>query len=173
MNHIIKKRSYVNDIISTDWVYSMIRSGAIYLILHNIRSAYNVGTIFRTADAAGVSKIYVCGYTPAPSDPKVSKTALGAEKFVAWERKKQTWRLVEELKLKGVRVAALEQTAASRDYRLFKPKYPLAVVVGHEKQGVSRSLLERMDSVWHIPMRGQKESLNVAVAVGIFLYKIL
>lgn len=144
-----------------------------YLILHNIRSAYNVGAIFRTADAAGVGKVYLCGYTPAADDPKVSKTALGAEKFVAWERKRQTWRLVKKLKLKGVRVVALEQTAASRDYRLFKPKYPLAVVVGHERLGVSRSLIKRADSVWHIPMRGQKESLNVAVAVGVFLYKVL
>ena len=148
------------------------RSEKVSLILHNIRSAYNVGAIFRTADAAGVSKIYICGYTPAPDDSKVAKTALGAEKFVAWERKKQTWRLAEELKLKGVRAVALEQTAKSRDYRLFKPKYPLAIIVGHERQGVSRSILKRVNSVWHIPMRGQKESLNVAVAAGIFLYHI-
>ncbi len=144
----------------------------IYLILYNIRSAYNVGSIFRTADAAGVSKVYLCGYTPTPNDPKVAKTALGAEKFVDWERKTQTGRLIQELKLQGVNVVALEQTAKSRDYRLFKPKYPLAVIVGHERLGVSRSILNIADSVWHIPMRGQKESLNVAVAIGIFLYGI-
>ncbi len=86
------------------------------LILHNIRSAYNVGSIFRTADAAGVKKIFICGYSPTPDDKRVVKTALGAEKFVPWEYYRQTWRLMKKLKKEGVQVVALEQTKKSVDY---------------------------------------------------------
>lgn len=145
----------------------------IYLILHNIRSAYNVGAIFRTADAVGVSKIYIGGYTPTPENPKVAKTSLGAEKTVKWEKYFNTWKLVEELKSKKVNVVALEQSATSQDYKRFKPKFSLAVVVGNEVKGLSSNILKRVDSIWHIPMRGKKESLNVMVATGVFLYKIL
>ncbi|MEK9174531.1 MAG: RNA methyltransferase [Patescibacteria group bacterium] len=145
----------------------------IYLILHNIRSAYNVGAIFRTADAAGVSRIYLGGYTPTPANTKVMKTSLGAEKTVAWEKCFNTRRLIEELKSKQIQVIALEQSKNSRDYHGFKPKFPLAVIVGNEVKGISPNILKRMDSIWHIPMRGKKESLNVAVATGIFIYKIL
>ncbi|MEK7629225.1 MAG: RNA methyltransferase [Patescibacteria group bacterium] len=145
----------------------------IYLILHNIRSAYNVGAIFRTADAVGVSKIYIGGYTPTPENPKVAKTSLGAENSVKWEKYFNTWKLVEELKSKNIKVVALEQSKESQDYRKFKPKFPLAVVVGNEVKGLSPNILKRVDSVWHIPMRGKKESLNVTVATGVFLYKIL
>ncbi len=145
----------------------------VYLILNNIRSAYNVGSIFRTADAAGVSRIYLCGYTPSPDTEKVAKTSLGAEKSVSWEKIKDTWRLIEKLKSERVNVVALEQSKTSRDYKKFKPKFPLAVVVGNEVKGLSPSILKRVDSVWHIPMCGRKESLNVSVAVGIFLYSIL
>lgn len=80
----------------------------IFLVLHNIRSTYNVGSIFRTADAAGVSKIYLGGYTPTPEDEKIAKTALGAEKTMPWEKCKQTWRLLEKLKKDGVKIVALE-----------------------------------------------------------------
>ena len=142
------------------------------MILHNIRSAYNVGAIFRTADAAGVAKIYLGGYTPAPLDQKVIKTSLGAEKSVEWEKCFCAWRLIEGLKSAGIKVVALEQSANSRDYRKFKSQFPLAVVVGNEVRGLSSNILKHCDSIWHIPMRGQKESLNVAVAAGIFFYKI-
>lgn len=149
------------------------KSREIFLILHNIRSAYNVGSIFRTAEAAGISKIYLGGYTPTPQDSKVLKTSLGAEKSIAWKKYFNTWKLMEELKSKNINVVALEQSATSRDYRGFKPKFPLAVVVGNEVKGLSPNILKRVDSTWHIPMRGKKESLNVSVAVGIFIYKIL
>ena len=149
------------------------RSKEIYLILHNIRSAYNVGSIFRTADAAGVSKIYIGGYTPVPDNPKVAKTSLGAEKSVAWEKVFNTWKAIDELKSKSVSVVALEQSASSKDYLKFRPKFPLAVIVGNEVKGLSPDILKRCDSVWHIPMRGKKESLNVSVATGIFVYNVL
>ncbi len=144
----------------------------VYLILNNIRSSYNVGAIFRTADAAGVNRIYLGGYTPSADSDKVIKTALGAEESVAWEKYFNTWKLVEELRSKGVNIIALEQSKTSRDYRKLKPKFPLAVIVGNEVRGLSPHILQRCGSVWHLPMRGQKESLNVSVAVGIFLYSI-
>lgn len=144
----------------------------IYLILHNVRSAYNVGAIFRTADAVGVSKIYIGGYTPTPENPKVVKTSLGAENSVEWEKYFNTWKLVEELRSKKIKVVALEQSKESQDYKKFKPKFPMAVVVGNEVKGLSANILKRVDFVWHIPMRGKKESLNVSVATGIFLYHI-
>lgn len=152
----------------------------IYLILHNIRSAYNVGSIFRTADAAGVNKIYVCGYSPTPDDKKVAKTSLGAEKSVPWEYYKQAWRLLEKLQGEKVQIVALEQTKKSVDYRRFKPKFlpagrqvRLALAVGNEVRGLSKSILSRVDKIIAIPMYGRKESLNVAVATGIALFKLL
>lgn len=144
----------------------------IYLILHNIRSAYNVGSIFRTADAVGVSKIYLCGYTPTPLDEKISKTALGAEKNIPWEQCKQTWRLLDNLKKEGIQIVALEQDQKAVDYRQFKPEFPLALVLGNEVSGLSKEILKYVDKIIAIPMYGQKESLNVGVAAGIALFKI-
>lgn len=145
----------------------------VYLILHNVRSAYNVGSIFRTADAADINKIYVCGYSPTPDDKKVAKTALGAEKFIPWEYHKQTWRLMEKLKKDGLQIVALEQTKKSIDYRKSKPRFPLALVVGNEVRGLSKDILKYANKIIAIPMYGKKESLNVAVAAGIALYKIV
>ncbi len=144
-----------------------------YLILHNVRSAYNVGSIFRTADAAGVNKMYVCGYSPTPDNKKVAKTALGAEKIVPWEYYKQTWRLLEKLKKDGMQIVALEQTKKSVDYKKFRPRFPLALVVGNEVRGLSKRILKYCDEIIEIPMRGKKESLNVSVAVGIAIFKLL
>lgn len=144
----------------------------LFVVVDNVRSVENVGSIFRTADALAVDKIYVCGISPTPKHEKLAKTALGAERTVSWEYHKQTWRLLKQLKQQGIFVAALEQTANSVSLEKFKPKFPLALVVGHEVKGVSASALERADAIVEIPMHGQKESLNVAVAFGIAGYEI-
>lgn len=143
------------------------------LVLHNIRSALNVGVIFRTADAVGVEQIYLGGYTPTPEHEKVAKTALGAERTIPWEHISKTWRLLEQLKKEKYQIVALEQSKNSIDYRKFKPKFPLVLVVGNEVTGLSSQLLKYCDAVAEIPMRGNKESLNVAVATGIALYKLV
>ena len=146
----------------------------IVAILHNIRSRENVGSIFRTADAAGVAKIYLCGITPRPPHEKISKTALGAEKTVPWEYYKQTWRLIERLKKAGYQIIALEK--AQKSQNLFTVKTPpklRALVVGNEVSGLSTYLLGRSEMIVSIPMRGKKESLNVAVAFGIAVYHFL
>ena len=153
-------------------------SKAIYAIFHNIRSLHNVGSMFRTADAGGVTRIYLTGYTPSPVDafgkvrPEIAKTALGAERAVPWEQKKNIGLLLSSLRRKGVYMVGLEQHTRAIDYRRVKPKKSLALVVGNEVRGLSRSVLQKCDVVAEIPMRGKKESLNVSVAFGIALFSL-
>lgn len=144
-----------------------------YLILPNIRSCHNVGAMFRCADACGVTKIYVVGYTPTPPRPEIAKVALGAETWVPWEQRKDLRRLVQSLQKKGVHVVALEKTSESQDIADWgrkKSTAGVALVVGNEVDGISQDILDLCDSVCHIPMAGKKESLNVSVAAGIGMY---
>ena len=154
------------------------------LILHDIRSAQNVGAVFRSADAAGVEKIYLTGYTPAPHDPKkdryettvhkkISKTALGAEKTASWEKRKDIFSLVRKLKKDKFQVYALEKTPGAKNIFQEKLKFPCTLILGNEVLGVDPKILKKCDAILEIPMRGQKESLNVAVAAGIAVYRIL
>lgn len=142
------------------------------LILPNIRSAHNVGAMFRTADGAGVDKIYLVGYTPNPPHPQLDKVSLGAEKWVPWEKVARLGTLLKKLQKMGYNIVALEKTAKSRNLFSFRPKFPLALVVGNEKTGVPKSVLKYCDTVVHIPMKGQKQSLNVSVAAGVAMYVI-
>jgi len=142
------------------------------LVLPDIRSAHNVGAMFRTADGAGVDKIYLCGYTACPPHPQLDKVSLGSEKWIPWEYNRQTWRALKELKEKGYNIVALELTDKSKNIFEYKPSFPLALVVGNEKTGVTKSLLKYCDNAVHIPMNGKKSSLNVSVAAGIAVYKI-
>ena len=145
----------------------------IVVILDNIRSRENVGSIFRTADAVGVAKIYLCGITPQPPHNKISKTALGAEKWVPWEYHKQTWRLIEKLKKEGYKVLALEKTKIAKNiFGIKAQNTQLVLVVGNEVLGLSPGVLKRSSGVVGIPMYGRKESLNVAVAFGIAVYAL-
>ena len=143
-----------------------------YVVLDNIRSTLNVGAIFRTSDAALIDKIFLCGYTPTPEQEKVIKTSLGAEKTVVWEKKGQAWKVLEDLRKQGFQIVALEKNNESIDYRKFKPRFPLVLVVGNEVKGVSKAILKRADKIVSLPMLGKKESLNVSVAFGIGAYKI-
>lgn len=151
----------------------MLNQQEIILILDNIRSRENVGSIFRTADAAGVAKVYLCGITPKPPHEKISKTALGAEAFVPWEYCKDTWRLLEKLKKDKINIVGLEQTKESLNIFKFKPKFPLALVLGNEVAGLSPKILKYCHKKISIPMYGKKESLNVSVAAGVALYELL
>jgi tRNA G18 (ribose-2'-O)-methylase SpoU len=145
----------------------------IYVLLHNIRSLYNVGSIFRTADAAGVSKIFICGYTGTPPRKEITKTAIGAEEYVEWEHYPDPVSLIYELKQKNIQIISLEKTPKSIDFKTFKPKYPLCLTLGHELEGVRADILDLSDAVISIPMLGQKESLNVSVAFGISIYSLI
>lgn len=149
-----------------------------FVILHDVRSSHNVGAIFRTADAAGVSTVYLCGYTPSPIDrfgrpnEKLAKTALGAATTMNWEHHTDTVALILKLKSEGVFVVVVEQTQHS--VSLFKAAIPndrsVAFVLGNEVLGVPLEVSAAADLVVELPMLGQKESLNVAVTTGIVLY---
>ena len=145
----------------------------ICLIVQNVRSLYNVGSIFRCADVFNIQKIYLCGYTGFPPRDQISKTALGAEEWIPWERKKQTKVLIKKLKTQGVKIIVLESgVKKSKPLPKFKPKFPLALVVGNELEGVTESIIDLADDVIEIPLKGKKDSLNVAVATGVALYAL-
>ncbi len=148
----------------------------IYLILHNIRSIENVGAMFRTADGAGISKIFLTGYTPSPRDrfgrdvAKMNKTALGATHTVPYEVYDALHACIAHLKESGVHIIAVEQHHRAVPYT--EVVYPdnMAFIVGNEIEGVPGAVCDEADAVVHIPMHGTKESLNVSTATGIVLF---
>lgn len=142
------------------------------LILPDIRSCHNVGAMFRTADACGVEKIWLCGYTPVPPRPQIDKVALGAETWMPWEQATDPIQVVQKLKLAGYTIVALEKNASSVAIGDLKLTAPVALIVGNEVTGVGEELLVLADVVAHIPMYGRKESLNVSVAAGIGMYVV-
>ena len=144
----------------------------LYIICDNIRSLENIGSIFRTADALGVSKIFLCGISGFPPNHKISKTALGAEKTIPFEYCRQIGRLIDKLKKDKINIIALEQDKKAILYTKFKPKFPLALIVGNEVKGISKKVLEKSGKIIYLPMQGKKESLNVSVAFGIAGYEI-
>jgi 23S rRNA (guanosine2251-2'-O)-methyltransferase len=141
-----------------------------YVICDNIRSLENIGSIFRTSDAIGVSKIFLCGISGKPPHHKISKTALGAEETIPFEYVRQTSRLIDRLKKDKVQIVSLEQDKKSVSYSKFKPVFPLALILGNEVRGVSKKILQKCDKIIDLPMAGKKESLNVAVSFGIAGY---
>ena len=149
------------------------------LILDNIRSVANVGSIFRTADCLGVSKIVLAGITPRPTDRfgrkrrDFAKVSLGAEDSVKWEYDKEVGLAIDKLKKKKFEIVALEQIANAENIRNFKPRARFALIVGNEVSGVSREALDMADRVVEISMMGTKESLNVSVAAGVALFKLI
>ena len=149
------------------------------VVLDNIRSIHNVGSIFRTSDALGVDKIYLCGVTPAPRDrfgrerKDLAKVALGAEKTVAWEYAEDTDSVLKKLKKEKFHIVAIEQDTKSENFKKIKVRYPIAIVIGNEVGGISKKTLALCDAIAEIPMFGKKESLNVSVSFGIAGYQIL
>ena len=163
------------------------------VLLHNVRSAHNVGSIFRTAEAAGVSRVFLSGYTPTPLDrfgrphKEIAKTALGAETFLRWEYEKRPHACIERLRKEGWEIVGVEQDTRARDYRSFKPVKPTLCIFGNEVLGLSKSIRDLCDDLIEIPMRGAmvrqahhprhtgcgKESLNVSVAAGVVLFRHL
>ncbi len=146
-------------------------------LFHNVRSTHNVGSILRTADGAGVSKIYLTGITPSPIDrfgrldTRVAKTALGAERTIAWEHVKNPASVIDTLRRAGWAIVGVEQDARAIDYRRFTIEKPTLFVFGNEVRGLSPALRMRCDALIEIPMHGTKESLNVSVTAGIILFR--
>lgn len=158
---------------------SILKNRGNILIIHNIRSVANVGAMFRTADAAGINKIYLIGYTPTPLDrfgkirKDMAKSALGAEEFIKWESKKNLPALLCKLKQEKYLIIGIEQTKNSVDYKKVKPQNKNAFIIGAEISGIPQNILQKCDIIAEIPMRGKKESLNVSVACGIVLFRVL
>jgi len=144
----------------------------ITVVLDNIRSLYNVGSIFRTADGAGVEKVFLCGITGTPEQSGVRKTALGAEERIPWEYRKDVVTTVKEMKQQGQQVVLLEQTDAAVIYERFRPRGPVCLVIGNEIEGINPALLSLADAAVEIEMAGIKNSLNVGVAFGIIAYHL-
>lgn len=148
------------------------------LVLLDIRSAINVGAIFRTADAVGINKIYLAGITPRPTDQfgriqkDIAKSALGAETWVPWEYEKESTHLFKKLKKDKYNIVALEQDKKSTDYREVKLSKKMAFILGQEVEGIDKKILNMCDQVAEIPMSGKKESLNVSVACGVLLFRV-
>lgn len=149
------------------------------LILPDIRSAINIGAIFRTADAVGIDKIYLTGVTPRPTDKfgriqkDIAKSALGAETWVPWEYKKSLIALIGKLKTDGCKIIAIEQDKKAIDYRKVGKLKKVAIIMGPEVEGLPKNILDKCDLILEIPMNGKKESLNVSVACGVALFRIL
>lgn len=144
----------------------------VILIVDSVRSAYNIGSIFRSADSAGIEKIILCGYCPIPPREDISKTALDADKTVLWEYSKDCTDAIQSCKEAGYTVLAVELTEMGISYDALESKhYPLALVVGNEVSGIDDECIALCDGAIEIPMYGVKHSLNVAVASGIIMYE--
>lgn len=145
----------------------------VYVVLNSIRSSYNVGSIFRTSDGAMIEKLFLCGYTPHPPNNEILKTSLGSTESVNWEYKKDPKETILELKKSGIKICALELTDKSIPYyNLKKDIFPLALIVGNEISGVSQELIDLCDFSIEIPQFGVKQSLNVAVAYGVTIFRL-
>jgi tRNA G18 (ribose-2'-O)-methylase SpoU len=153
--------------------YDGITAIPVCVVLENVRSLYNVGAFFRTADAAGVEALHLCGVTGAPPKNEISKTALGAEETVRWDHTWDAAARVAELRERGYEIAAIETSPRAVDLFDWTPRFPVCVMFGHEVDGVSRELSEAADVHVRIPMLGVKHSLNVATAGGVVLYELL
>jgi tRNA G18 (ribose-2'-O)-methylase SpoU len=142
------------------------------VVLNNIRSAHNVGSIFRTCDGAGVEKLWLCGITSFPPNRQLLKTSLGSEKSIEWGHREDLIQLIDELKEKRYEIVLLEQIKGSIWYEDYRPKRPVCLVVGNEIEGIADNLVQRCDTALEIEMDGMKNSLNVSVAFGIVAFHV-
>ena len=141
------------------------------MLLHNVRSLYNVGAFFRTADAVGLSRLYLSGFTGAPPSRQIAKTALGSEQAVAWERV-EPLAAIHQRRNAGWETVAIETVEDAVDLFDWRPRFPVLVVFGHEVEGLPADIVQRCDTRVRIPMVGTKRSLNVATAGGVVLYEL-
>ena len=153
--------------------YDGFRSLPVAVLLDNVRSLYNVGAFFRTADAAGIETLYLCGITGRPPKRAIAKTALGAEETVAWEHTWEPLPLMRGLRTRGYEIAAVETTVHAVDLFEWVPRFPVCVVFGHEVEGIRPEVSDLCDTHVRIPMLGAKHSLNVATAGGVVIYELL
>lgn len=152
-----------------------LKKNEIYIILDNVLDTYNIGSIFRLADAVAARKIYLCGGTETPPNHRIKKASINTTEIVEWEYAESAVRVVRELreKVKNLQIVAIEQSPKSIRYDKFEYKLPTCLVVGHETNGISSEVLEISDAILEIPMFGVNISLNVMVSLGIVLYEVV
>lgn len=150
-----------------------IRRNPIYLVLDNVLDTYNIGSLFRLADAIGVTKMYLCGDMDYPPSSRIHKAAVGTEEWVAWEKADSTTEVIRQLKGKRVQIIAVEQDSRSISYKQLSPSFPCAIVVGHETAGVSKEALDLANTIVELPMTGINKSFNVWGSAAVICYKIL
>jgi tRNA G18 (ribose-2'-O)-methylase SpoU len=150
-----------------------IKRNPIYFVLDNVLDTYNIGSLFRLADAVSVEKIYLCGNMEYPPSSRIHKAAVGTEAWVPWEKIDSTSKLIRKLKLEGVQIIAVEQSPLSTNYRLLTANFPCAIVVGNETHGVSKKVVDQADIIVELPMFGVNKSFNVWGAAAVIAYKII
>ena len=153
--------------------YQRVAGLPVSILLDNVRSLYNVGAFFRTADAAGVERIYLGGITGSPPKRALAKTALGAEQTVPWEHHWEPGAVLDRLREQGCEIAAVETSVHAVDLFDWKPAFPVCLIFGHEVEGIRPEISARADTHVRIPMLGRKHSLNVATAGGVVIYELL
>jgi 23S rRNA (guanosine2251-2'-O)-methyltransferase len=150
---------------------SFIKKNPIYIVLDSVLDTYNVGAIFRLADAVAAEKVYLTGLTETPPHTRIKKASINTTEWVNWEYKESALDAIKELKSKGVQIVAVEQSSKSVPFNEAEYKFPIALVVGHETEGVSKEVLKASDLIVELPMWGVNKSLNVMVSLGIVLYQ--
>jgi tRNA G18 (ribose-2'-O)-methylase SpoU len=171
MNKLNSKQLRVSDPSEKD--LKNIKRNPIYLILDNVLDTYNIGSLFRLADAIAAEKVYICGDSEFPPNSRIHKAAVGTENWVAWTTRSSAALAVRELKKKGVTIISVEQNKNSISYKDLVSPFPCAVVIGHETDGVSEEVLAESDIVVELPMYGINKSLNVWGSAAVTCYKIL
>lgn len=153
----------------------IVKKNDIYIILDNVLDTYNIGSIFRLADAVAAKKIYLCGGTETPPNPRIKKASINTTEWVEWSYKETAVAAINDIRsaINDIQIIAIEQSKKSIQYNTFDYKLPLCLVVGHESKGVSPEILKMADAIVEIPMFGVNISLNVMVSLGIVLYKVL
>jgi len=157
----------------TDKELKNIKRNPIYLVLDRIIDTYNVGSLFRLADAIAVEKVYLCGEMEYPPSSRIHKAAVGTEQWTPWEKKDSTLETVKELKKKGIQIIAVEQDLRSISYKELKPNFPCAIVVGNETGGMEKEVLDEADIIVELPMYGINISFNVWGSGAIIAYKVV
>ncbi len=152
-----------------------IKKNPIYIVLDNVMDTYNIGSIFRLADAVGAEKVILCGQTETPPHTRIKKASINTTEWVNWEYSETAREAIEDLrfKIKDLRIIAIEQDEKSVSYNKADYSFPIALVVGHETNGVSKEVLDISDQIVEIPMWGVNKSLNVVVSLGIVLYEVM
>lgn len=153
--------------------FASIKRNPIYLVLDNVLDTYNIGSLFRLADAIAVERMYLCGNMEYPPSSRIHKAAVGTEAWVPWEKRNTTIEVVKELKGKGVHTLAVEQDARSISYKDVAPPFPVAIIVGHESDGVDKEVLAEVDTIVEFPMYGVNKSFNVWGSAAILCYKVI